>query len=579
MRCKTFSRLCSAFVAGTLLVSFGAWATPQKPYLAQSFAGAYLAGRIASDDNNIDLAIDYFRQALSYQPGNTLIERNLMLTLLATGQFKDAVQLAAALRNHSDIGHVSRLALAADSFMKRRYAKAKSDIQYKNPDTMDQLISTLLSAWATYGHGNRKNAFKQLEELEGPGWYDLFRNYHLALMYDLSGQKKEAASAFQKAAEDQEGGAAAPDTYERIMMAYASFKFRNQKQQDATAFLKQAEKMLSGRNALHNLRKQIENSQKIARPVSNPDEGAAEAVYNIGTAINRAGGEAYARIYLHIALAMRPGNDATLFQLAELAIKSDRPQQAVTFYQSVAKNSPYFRDADLRLALSLAAAGKTDKAISHLNRLVSLHPDDTQLLVSLANIYMQGAEYASAAKALSRVISQPDMEQRDNWNLFYQCGIAYERLKEWDRAEPNFRKALALYPDQPQILNYLGYSLIDRNMKLDEALDMVRKAAELRPQDGYIVDSLGWAYYKLGRYEEAVKELEKAIRLRPEDATINDHLGNAYWKTGRKLEATFQWNHAIAGNPEAVELARIQKKLQHGLKEGKTLADKAGQDG
>ena len=145
--------------------------------------------------------------------------------------------------------------------------------------------------------------------------------------------------------------------------------------------------------------------------------------------------------------------------------------------------------------------------------------------------------------------------------------MAEERLKEWDKAEPDFRKALELYPNQPQVLNYLGYSLIDRNEKLDEALNMVKKAAELRAQDGYIVDSLGWAYYKLKRYDEAVKTLENAVKLRPEDATINDHLGDAYWRVGRKLEATFQWNHAIAGKPEPEELAKIQEKLKTGLKD------------
>lgn len=576
---KMLSRLCSPLMAGMLLVSSVVWANSPRFSPADSFSGAYLAGRIASEDNNIDIAIDYFRQALSYQPGNTLIEQNLMLTLLATGKFREAVKLAASLRNNNDVGRIARLTLAADSFNKQRLAQVKSDIQYANPDVMDQLVSTLLSAWANYGSGNRQNAFRQLERLKGPSWYDLFCNYHLALMYDLNGQKKEAEQAFQQAVKDQEGGAAAPDTYERIIMAYTSFKLRNNEQWEAINLLKHAETMLSGRNALRNFREQIERGKKPGRLVSKASAGAAEAIYNIGTALNRAGGEAYARIYLNIALAMRPGNDATLFQLAELAVKSRQPQQAVTFYQDVVKSSPYFRDADLRLSLNLADAGAPDKAISNLDRLVGLYPKDMQLLIVLSSIYMQSSRYAEAVKVLDRMVDQPNTDQRDNWGLFYQRGVAYERLKEWNKAEPDFRKALELYPDQPQVLNYLGYSLIDRNMKLDEALEMVRKAAELRPQDGYIIDSLGWAYYKLGRYTDAVKELEKAVKLRPEDATINDHLGDAYWQTERRLEATFQWNHALAGNPEEVERARIQEKLQHGLREKETLTGKAGQDG
>jgi len=130
--------------------------------------------------------------------------------------------------------------------------------------------------------------------------------------------------------------------------------------------------------------------------------------------------------------------------------------------------------------------------------------------------------------------------------VFQLGGI--ERLKQWGKAEPSFNKALELYPDQPQVLNYLGYSWVDMGIHLDRALDMIKKAVELRPQDGYIVDSLGWAYYKLGRYDEAVVELEKAVKLRPEDPTINDHMGDAYWRVGRQLEATFQWHHAIAAS-------------------------------
>jgi len=152
-----------------------------------------------------------------------------------------------------------------------------------------------------------------------------------------------------------------------------------------------------------------------------------------------------------------------------------------------------------------------------------------------------------------------------DWNIFFQRGIAYERLKEWPKAEPNFQKALKLSPDQPQVLNYLGYSWIDMNIHLDEGMTMIKKAVELRPNDGYIVDSLGWAYYKLGKFDKAVDELEHAVELKPEDATINDHLGDAYWQVGRKLEATYQWNRALANKPEKDQIPVIRAKIENGL--------------
>ena len=152
-----------------------------------------------------------------------------------------------------------------------------------------------------------------------------------------------------------------------------------------------------------------------------------------------------------------------------------------------------------------------------------------------------------------------------NWNIFYQRGIAYERLKEWPKAEPNFRKALELFPDQPQVLNYLGYSWVDMNTNLKEGLAMIQKAVDLRPSDGYIVDSLGWAYFRLGRFDDAVREMERAVSLKPEDPVLNDHLGDAYWRVGRKLEATFQWNQARDLKPDPDVLATLQQKLMKGL--------------
>ena len=142
-----------------------------------------------------------------------------------------------------------------------------------------------------------------------------------------------------------------------------------------------------------------------------------------------------------------------------------------------------------------------------------------------------------------------------NWNIFYQRGIAYERLKEWPKAEPNFRKALELQPDQPQVLNYLGYSWVDMNMNLEGRPGDDPKAVDLRPSDGYIVDSLGWAYFRLGRFDDAVREMERAVSLKPEDPVLNDHLGDAYWRVGRKLEATFQWSHARDMKPDPDVLA------------------------
>ena len=566
MHAAKVTRLIALLTAGTMLMTVSAFAKKEEPIKAGSFAGAYLAGRVAASDNQPDLAISYFKQALDFEPNNVSLQQDMLLTLLSAGKFKDAVTLAKRLKESPDVERYVRLTLASDALLRKNYNTAKNELKFSDPSDMDVLSTGLIGAWATFGRGNTTGAIEEVKKLLGPAWYDLFLSYHLALMSDLAGHKDDAQRYYKQALHDQQGGAAAPDTYERIIISFASFNLRNNKREEALVTLREGEKMLTGRDTLKNIREQVENGSSLDMVVKTPQEGSAEVLYDLGTAINRGGAEAFARIFLQLANALHPQNDATLFQLADISSKLEENDRAIDIYQEIPVKSPYYRDAELRLALILADEGKSEEAIRHLSALEKEFPEDQRISMAMTGVYMQDKAYGKAAEVMDRAIARIPHLEKENWLMLYQRGMAEERLKEWDKAEPDFRKALELSPDQPQVLNYLGYSLIDRNEKLDEALNMVKKAAELRAQDGYIVDSLGWAYYKLGRYNEAVKTLENAIKLRPEDPTINDHLGDAYWQVGRKLEATFQWNHAIAGKPEPEELAKIQEKLKSGLK-------------
>jgi Flp pilus assembly protein TadD len=185
-------------------------------------------------------------------------------------------------------------------------------------------------------------------------------------------------------------------------------------------------------------------------------------------------------------------------------------------------------------------------------------------------------KFAECANVYSKGVSAIQKPEKANWVVYYFRGICYERSKQWAKAEADLMKALELFPDQPHVLNYLGYSWIDQGIKLDEGMEMIKKAVQQRPDDGYIVDSLGWAYYRLGNYEEATKQLERAIELKPEDPTINDHLGDAYWRVGRVLEARFQWAHARDLKPDAEELPKIEEKLKEGLPDETSSQAKAG---
>jgi len=541
--------------------------TGDTPIRTGSFAGAYLAGRVAEGDNDLNAAVAYYRQALAFDPSNGPMKQNLLIALLTDGKFRDALPLAEELKNVPEIERFSRVALAIDAIAKKQYRKAGPLLMLSLQSDMDRLSTGLMSAWAIAGEGNTKDAFDALEKLEGPEWYNLFKTYNSALIADMAGEKEVASDFYQQAIDDRSGGGAAPDTYERIVEAYASFKARNGDKKGAIELLDQAAEQLSGRLALREVREKLDKGEKLKPLVATPQQGAAEVLYTLGTAINRGGAEAFAKLYLQMSLPLRPNHDATLFQLGDIAAKLQQPDKAIEYYGLVPKNSVYRRDAEMQRGLNLAETGKTDEAIKQLKTLLDQDKTDIRSYLALGGVYAQKKDFRNAAETYDAAVKEIGTPTRDDWAIFYQRGISYERLKEWDKAEPSFREALKLYPDQPQVLNYLGYSWVDMNMNLDEALDMIRKAVELRPQDGYIVDSLGWAYYRLGRYDEAVTELEKAVKLRPEDATINDHLGDAYWRAGRKLEATFQWNHAVASKPEPEELAKIEAKLKQGLAE------------
>ena len=217
------------------------------------------------------------------------------------------------------------------------------------------------------------------------------------------------------------------------------------------------------------------------------------------------------------------------------------------------------------MAVDLDALDRADEAKKRLDHVIAEHPKDTEAIIELGNIQRGRKQFADCAQTYSKAIDTVPNPEKSNWVMFYFRGICYERSHQWPAAEADMKKALELYPEQPLVLNYLGYSWIDQGVHLDEGMDMIRRAVEQRPDDGYIVNSLGWAYFRTGNYDEAVKNLERAVELKPEDPTINDHLGDAYWRVGRTLEAHFQWSHAKDLNPEPEDLPKIEAKLKDGL--------------
>jgi len=228
------------------------------------------------------------------------------------------------------------------------------------------------------------------------------------------------------------------------------------------------------------------------------------------------------------------------------------------------------------LATDLDAVDRSDEAIKILKAVAAEDPKDVEAVMALGNIERGRKKFADCVQTYSQGLNDlPAPNEKNNWVYYYYRGICEERSKQWSKAEADMRKALDLQPEQAHVLNYLGYSWIDQGVNLDEGMRMIKRAVDQRPDDGYIVDSLGWAFYRIGNYEDAVKTLERAIDLKPEDPTINDHLGDAYWRVGRTLEAKYQWAHARDLKPEPEELPKIEAKIESGLSDDTSSAASA----
>jgi tetratricopeptide (TPR) repeat protein len=203
--------------------------------------------------------------------------------------------------------------------------------------------------------------------------------------------------------------------------------------------------------------------------------------------------------------------------------------------------------------------------IVKMRALSVLQPKEADVWTALGDLLRSADQYQAAATAYDKAIAGIAQGDRRLIGLYYARGVSLERSNHWDAAESDFRAALKLNPDRADVLNYLGYSWVDKGQNLEEAVTMLEKARALRPLDGMIADSVGWAYYRLGRYPEAARALEEAVQLAPGAADVNDHLGDAYWRVGRKIDARFQWQHALQLNPDVKQKPIIERKLQFGL--------------
>ncbi len=554
---RAFCGLAALIAAPFLLASAVlAVQTPIEDRDLTSLSGTYLAARTADVEKDTDSAARFYRAALQADPDNVyLLERALVLSASA-GDVTDALTYAKGLRDKQPSNNPARLVMAAEQIRLGKYSDAVNGLNDASAGVLADLTNALVVAWARFGEGEVDQAISGLDNLKGEDWYEPFKLLHSGYI-SLAAGRTDDALKYLKAARDRDANAV------RITEAYAralAIAGRTKEATDIlTAFLELYPDNALARSTLAD----INAGNAHLTTVTNPVEGAAEALAGIGAAVGQEGGTEVAFLYLRLALYLDPQIAGGLgaLSLGNLLDANDQNEAAIKTYESIAMDAPFHALGQLRAALALDRLDRTADAEAAFKRAIAGNPDDVQSYISYGNMLRGHERFAEAADLYSQAIERIATPAAADWSIFYFRGIAYERTKQWPKAEADFRKALELSPDQPLVLNYLGYSWIDMGQNLDEAMGMIKKAVDLRPNDGYIVDSLGWAYYRLGQYDKAVEELERAIGLRPDDPVINDHLGDAYWKAGRILEAQFQWRHSRDFGAEGPALDLVMKKI------------------
>jgi tetratricopeptide (TPR) repeat protein len=532
-----------------------------------TLSGSLLAANQANLDRDADAAATYFRYALKYDQRNAKLLELTFYSVLASGEIDEAAKLAEKLVQLDKSNPNAHLVLGVRSLKQKQWKDARAHFSQAMHGPVNDLTGTLLSAWSAYGANDAKGAIDAIDKLSGPEWYGIFKDMHAGLILDLANNKKEAGKRFEHAFK-------LDATALRIMQAHAGFLSRNGARDEALKIHEEFDKQLPRYpltvEALGLLRKDV----PLPRMVDTAQAGAAEALYGLGAALGRREEEMSLAnrglAYLQLAIYLEPNHALALISLADLYEAMKKPALAIKTFERVPASSPLKRNAEIQLAIDLDTLDRTDEAKKHLDKLIAGRPDDLEAVIALANIQRERKQYDGCADSYGKAIGLLAKPVKANWTMFYFRGICFERAKQWAKAETDFKRALELFPDQPHVLNYLGYSWIDQGIHLDEGMNMIKRSVEQRPDDGYIVDSLGWAFYRIGNYEEAVKNLERAVELKPVDPTINDHLGDVYWKVDRMLEAKFQWSHARDLKPDQDDLTKIEQKLKVGLQDDKS---------
>ncbi|WP_050528061.1 tetratricopeptide repeat protein [Pseudorhodobacter aquimaris] len=521
-------------------------------------SGAYLAARVAGASDDYREAAHWFTRALIASPRDVWLLEGAMAAQMGAGNMAAALAVAQQLTSIGATSPTASLVLIADQAKRGDYARLQETAQAEGSGA--RLLDGLVNAWAALGAGKMSDALAEFDRLAKTDGMQAFGLFHKALALASVGDYESAENILSGEA------AGTINVMRRGVLAHIQILSQLERNEDAIALLDNA----LGNDSdpeLKALRAKLVAGETVPYDiVRNVTDGLSEVFFTLALALNGEASDTFTLQYARVAAYLRPDHSEAILLAGAMLENQEQFELATETYASVPQAGGSFLAAEIGRARALKGADKLDAALEVLNTQIRAYPDQLPLRLALADM-LSGAnrwEEASAAyDAAVALIPQPPVA--GYWAVYYSRAITLERQKLWDRAEADFRMALRLQPEQPLVLNYLGYSYLERGENYDEALDMIERAVIQRPGSGYIIDSLAWGYFLAGRYEDAVEPMERASVLEPVDATVTDHLGDVYWAVGRKLEANFQWRRALSFDPEEDLAARIRRKLEIGL--------------
>lgn len=538
-------------------------AAPSQPApLTFGLAGPFLAARMATVENDFQAAARFFVQAVAHDPDDRFLQDSALVALVSAGEIDRAVALATRIGSEGEPTELSHLIQRANLVHSGDWAGLLADVGTpSDAEAQADLLAGMLRGWGLLGAGKASEALAEFERLSKIGGVAPMVNYHLALARALVGDYEGAEALL---ADDMTGAHILGFT------ARAQILAQLERRDEAVAMI-EAVPGVEAEPQLLALRDRIKAGQPVAFDVvKTPADGIAQVFLTFASALlSSPDPEPLSLIHARLAAWLSPDTAEARLMVAQILQERQQFDLAEPEYDALRRMGQMRPAAELSRIDTLSRAGRTDEAGKAALSLTAAYPDLPQAWIALGDLLRQQEKFAQAVPAYDKALVLLDDAPADaRWFPLYARGIALERSDQFDRAEADFLAAIEIRPDQASLLNYLGYSWIDRNENLDQALEMIQKAVQLSPDDGYILDSLAWAYYRLGRYDEAVAPMERAILTMSQDPLVNDHLGDIYWKVGRQREAEIQWQRALSLDPtetDDVDPDRIRAKLERGL--------------